>query len=1372
MAEIGKGEEPIRVLLFAGGGFDTALQLGVAHALLVSRGKAPDLVVGVSAGAINAAALAEILQAGGDAESDDERLRAQVVRFRRYFEVLQRAPGELFSALQPDSFQIDTQKPLEALELPIHSEQERRWRSEALASKSGLINLLNRLLGVRVSIGMVFRVVRRILGLRAAGELPPTVRGVVRLAELSRLLVVLAPSLWRLAPLVRLLLTAAFSRRARSPEGRSSGNLIFQSRTLVRVRRAVFDALVFVVLVPTWVLAALAVLVYGLWAVVRGPAWSLIRWLGVVGATLWRGLRGKRQGSERFRVETRRLRYIKPSWAALKGAFEVLARFVGWLVTWAAVDALLAAALWSALSGELATRSGLATALRGSWPMSWAALRGLVGWQEVAAVAALPVLGLVLALAVWLQRGVLLHRLFSKNHISRSLFHHHPLRQIFADLFDREYFATVGNAGSMDDIVARALDPDQPWPRATASSTEGEATDQPRRKRVEDYAHADPPIHVGVVAADLAQGESAVLPGEVRVVDALLAATAIAPVFPPKLLTIDGRQGLYIDGVNIANEPTRPALTFLRQRAEGHGLSPKAPAIHLYPVSSLPVSRPELPAASGSSRGYGSRHRSLLDVVTRALELQRLRDATLERRLTELYSRTIPASHRSAVYDAGEKTYLRAWVYPIEPQATVTANRDLLAARDEQHRRRIMAETVADGCRAALERMLQDSIRSTEEREDGGVSCRGVVARHLRLGGFDGAEVGLPGSAGDGGPGVSEVCQHCALHRRRGKRGSHRQRLRVVDGTEIESPTWPVVGGPETVAIDPVPVRPEEKRPDEGRDQAGRALEEYRKAAGKRPPRWPAPRGEVAGRKRPTINLLFGGGVFRGVHQVGVINALSEVGIRPDVVAGSSVGAITAAMAARVFADGDSAKDRADPIRRLAATYMAIDRLILTDRFADFVRTFTVRGAQTRFSLYTADRTFRRYDADGSDRFGKQMREVAAGLERLFWVSPFELLALIKALRLQQTPRAERLVRRYLQEILDRSGVGGELLGTEPLQLLIREHVLRGLDGDPGKVAEEASIDAFFERAEILFLATATNLDRGRLEVLGHRQVATDPRFRVSLLQGLLASSAFPAVFRPRRAREVTPGASADDLLADGGVMDNLPLDAVTQYLRLASDADLVEKRPETPHLLFSASLEPDVGTLAPAEARSVGESWVRILRRSGRLGYNQKLALYENAQTAMRRIFERSTLDGMRAAGDFTPLDLEVVTVRPRWLCGTFAFHPMLGFRRLDQARSIAHGCAATLHRLAEVDEASLRGWRIEPDTLPQPAGGAREWPVVDRKAASRNGFCWYRPGVRCPFSRQALTGSSLPEVTRRQLSVIHSECGKPRTHRAGDRS
>ena len=62
-----------RALAFPGGGFDTAMQLGVAHAILVARGVPPDYVVGISAGALNATALAEILQANPSELSQAER---------------------------------------------------------------------------------------------------------------------------------------------------------------------------------------------------------------------------------------------------------------------------------------------------------------------------------------------------------------------------------------------------------------------------------------------------------------------------------------------------------------------------------------------------------------------------------------------------------------------------------------------------------------------------------------------------------------------------------------------------------------------------------------------------------------------------------------------------------------------------------------------------------------------------------------------------------------------------------------------------------------------------------------------------------------------------------------------------------------------------------------------------------------------------------------------------------------------------------------------------------------------------------------------------------------------------------------------------
>ena len=47
---IGRDGKPIRALTFAGGGFSAALQLGVAHAMLVHRGRPPDVIAGISAG--------------------------------------------------------------------------------------------------------------------------------------------------------------------------------------------------------------------------------------------------------------------------------------------------------------------------------------------------------------------------------------------------------------------------------------------------------------------------------------------------------------------------------------------------------------------------------------------------------------------------------------------------------------------------------------------------------------------------------------------------------------------------------------------------------------------------------------------------------------------------------------------------------------------------------------------------------------------------------------------------------------------------------------------------------------------------------------------------------------------------------------------------------------------------------------------------------------------------------------------------------------------------------------------------------------------------------------------------------------------------
>ncbi len=1473
---IGKDGKPIRALTFAGGGFGTVLQLGVAHALLVSRGEAPDVVVGISAGSVNAVALAEILQAGEGA-SDKQRLARRVERFRAVFEEIQSAPTELLSALLPDSLQIDTHRPLEPLELPIHAQDERIQRDRALHSRSGLMNVYNELLALGLPIGTIARAARRFLGLKAIGEEKDFVVLIPKMIEESLpFLDMIGANLHRLAPLVRVVLPAAVAPEGKPPAGASAGALIFQARAWEWFTRAVCNLVSLMVLVVLWLvvtaLAFVIVVAIGVFlllviakriaasarrrwqlgariksgfararAEIAGHVVGFVRWLWDLSAIRRLRFHARlRLGRRRLRSRGRRAK----GWlAALPARFASLLahpkatrvlRSLGlrrvrvWLAKAAASQKVGTVRTWS---GSLRQKLGawraaklvkLGKIRRLDWAREWfeslhqkwtARLpapkrkpdpariwvaawtwvrllltllwRWLLWMAPVALLLALPidrtfvVLALLVLLALGVAGAVLVYRnrsflrrgFLRRNALESSLFDPHPLRQLLVRLFDPDYYGKL----DMDKVVETAM--------VRSESARREPL-QPRSLR--RYAEATPPIHVKVAAANVETGEMETVPGRTPVVDALLAGLAVVPFFPAQKI---GRT-FYIDGTNIANEPTRPLLKFLRQRTPDAGsrpqpgdINPASSVVHMYPVSALPISTPEL-GPRDREDSSSSLHWPLVDVAERALDLQRFRDARLERQLTELYTRAMPQNDK-LVYSAppaypGDlgKKYLRTWVYPIEPQRPVKVNNRMLRARSEDDRRRILAETVADGCRAALETMIQRDIR----RSAGSRPVRCSKAVESRLAGQSSAT--LPGSDSNYGPGLVEVCRHCALARAEDGSAPKKKRCRLLARAPDQTPPpWPLEGkaseGPNDVQLKPPTNRQKE--------EAIEILKSYKEAGYKtdamaKPTPWPSPdKQRKAPTARPTVSLLFSGGVFRGVYQLGVLNALSEVNLRPDVVAGASVGSITAAMAARVFAETRSnprrARDlRVQRIRGLAATYMAIDRLVLTDRFSDFVRTMTVRAAQTRFSLQQADRVVRQYDRAGRGSYERQARIVLAGLERLLYVSPFEFRDLLEALRLRRSDRAFALIKDFFQELLDRGGVGEEVLGAEPLELLIVEHVL---DGERSRDEPKSTPFEHFLDNGIFLLATATNLTRGRLEILGEHQLGGD-RKRTSLIQGLLASSAFPGVFRPRWSWEVMPHAATQELFTDGGVMDNLPLDAVARFLAVAAQADLITARPTTadgpvPHLLFSASLQEDPARLSAREVEELAGDWGALKDRAKRLSYNQKLEIYERAQQAVRRIRESC---GPPPPGCFEPLDLEVVTVRPRWLCGTFAFHPMLGFRRLQQARSIAHGCASTLVRLDAYRRIATRerwagedGWGLDLAGLPKldRIKGRSTFDPLPPSANSPEGYCWFRPDRPCPFSRHSQQNADLDSKTLYELDRIHRECGLPETHAPG---
>src|SRR4029077_8767616 len=75
---------------------------------------------------------------------------------------------------------------------------------------------------------------------------------------------------------------------------------------------------------------------------------------------------------------------------------------------------------------------------------------------------------------------------------------------------------------------------------------------------------------------------------------------------------------------------------------------------------------------------------------------------------------------------------------------------------------------------------------------------------------------------------------------------------------------------------------------------------------------------------------------------------------------------------------------------------------------------------------------------------------------------------------------------------------------------------------------------------KIAFFATTTNLQKETTFLLGREHIGEGESF--DFVQGTLASSAFPAIFAPRRESDVFPGTGRTDVLfTDGGMFDNLP---------------------------------------------------------------------------------------------------------------------------------------------------------------------------------------------------------------------------------------
>jgi predicted acylesterase/phospholipase RssA len=970
----------------------------------------------------------------------------------------------------------------------------------------------------------------------------------------------------------------------------------------------------------------------------------------------------------------------------------------------------------------------------------WPRLRYAIQWLLGAlAILTAPLLGLFAYVVIRLKKVDNANLSFIKNladHfleffcLKAELGDSYALEQSFVKFFDRDYYGKF----SMDEALAAGLSENRNRPQDPHES---------EKKKLSNFAQCDRenglfPIHVVPVAAKLEDCKLHYFPAETPVIDALMASTALVPFFRAR----EVKGEFYIDGANVSNEPIREAMRFLQKNHKR--IADHISKIIVYSVTPFPIKGA---VKALDEEGKVKIYNRVVDIGLRASALAQLRDAELEQKLMKLYNKVLPEKEVTWQEQDKGTTYVCAEPVPIATEAPLDLNEHIPAARSAKERRELIAAGVADGCRLSLEQFIAKDptfvghIRHKWQiNENRTISCSTVI-RSLRE-----ANVQLqtvPKTNGDKGPGIAEICRACRGKRSEGISGVQLQVPEYWTGVEATTRPCAFASADQT--------SPNKTLPD-------KSLEESRSA--------------IRGSDKAQVALLFSGGVFRGVFQVGVANALALVLDRPQIVAGASVGSITASLVAQLFCE-KSDNDRKVQIRRLAATYLTLDRFVLTDRLADFVRRFTVRAGNANFSIRDIDLVLRRFEAAEPRKFNDCVRRVAAGFERLFYLSPFALLALVRDLRLGRRDRVWLQVQDYIQEMLERYGVGLEILGPEPLSLLLREHVLRRnqLPGTPGKtyadLPEIASFD-FFREQGIEFLATVTNLTEGKLDVLDASGEAK-PRF----VDGLLASSAFPALFRPRWSWEVFMTQSPPVQFSDGGMLDNLPFYPVVDFIKNRHSPGA--EPPTIPHLIFTASLETEPKIWDQQHSKewkkAFATSWLSVRSRAKEMKFNKKIEDFVHAQREVRSIFEARYKEGIQ----FPPLSIEVLVVKPQWLCGTFAFHPMLGYRRDLQAANIAHGCYQTLQAVREFPDKFADGVKRTPEQKKMTERALDDWgfkrglldSFTPASKAEKRGQCWYYPNITCPFSEKTGIDVRINEELRMPLDKIYRLCGEQRTHK-----
>lgn len=535
--------------------------------------------------------------------------------------------------------------------------------------------------------------------------------------------------------------------------------------------------------------------------------------------------------------------------------------------------------------------------------------------------------------------------------------------------------------------------------------------------------------------------------------------------------------------------------------------------------------------------------------------------------------------------------------------------------------------------------------------------------------------------------------------------------------------------------------------------------EHFRAASGALAKRFP----ELAG-DRPRIVFLASGGVFRGSFHVGMIGAMYATGLKPDMIVGASVGTLLGAALGAMFSSSE--QQAAEKLRRLTSLFLEIDqRVALTKTLKSAVKDLGIRSRGASMNL--SPNALRRMVREGSRKdpgiavTGAPPALIDA-ISDLFLI-PYRATARIAAEFV--AGHVSRAMHTFWTEIktetIDRLGIHDALIGSS---LLERE--TRLVLGD---VPQESQ--PFLEHSRIAFFATAVNLATEWLTVLGAEPAGE----RYDLIEALLASSAFPMAFAPRRASSLYPASGRRDVFyGDGGMFDNLPFLPAFEVLREVQTDRLqaalgkgrwreeLVRRHRAPDLFLTGALNVRQ-TDDPAEAY---DSLSKIAARATSLEDNEKI--YGMERTCRQIDRQLGKLSAEPRPGDAAlPAGQEgflngivnaaVLPIYPAdadHLNGTYEFCGTMGMETAKIRRSIADGCFQTMLAIAQCQEQG-------PDAMVGRSLGA----LTAMGRVPRITFAYERGETNgeCPFFR--VHGKPLPCPFHRH-DGIYETCGKDPVH------